>query len=86
MLATSLLTVHMATGRTSLLSSGSECFLLPFGHMLCSASPNRFKGRRPEPHPVPTAAWINPPPSEVTSRKSPQPCAVNARRSVGQSH
>ena len=26
------------------------------------AAPIRFKGRRPEPHALPTAAWINPPP------------------------
>ena len=42
------------------------------------ATPNRFKGRRPEPHPLPTAVWINPPPSEAISPISPQPCAVNS--------
>lgn len=42
------------------------------------AAPNRFKGRRPEPPALPTAAWINPPPSEVIGPKSTQPCAVNS--------
>ena len=42
------------------------------------ATPNRFKRRRPEPHPLPTAAWINPPASEVITPKSSQPCAVNS--------
>jgi putative transposase len=42
------------------------------------ATPNRFKGRRPQPQPLPTAAWINPPPSEILSPKSTQPCAVNS--------
>jgi len=42
------------------------------------ATPNRFKGRRPQPHALPTAAWINPPPPEFIRTKSPQPCAVNS--------
>ena len=42
------------------------------------AAPNRFKGRRPQPPALPTAAWINPPPSEVSNSKSPQLCAVNS--------
>jgi putative transposase len=42
------------------------------------AAPNRFKGRRPEPPALPTAAWINPPPSENRTPKSIQPCAVNS--------
>lgn len=42
------------------------------------ATPNRFKGRRPEPPALPTAAWINPPPSEIITPKSLQPCAVNS--------
>jgi len=42
------------------------------------AAPNRFKGRRPEPPALPTAAWINPPPSEIISPKSTQTCAVNS--------
>jgi putative transposase len=31
--------------------------------------PNRFKGRRPQPQALPTAAWINPPTSEATTQK-----------------
>ena len=31
------------------------------------ASPRRFKGCRPQPPTLPTAAWINPPPSEMTT-------------------
>jgi putative transposase len=42
------------------------------------ATPNRFKGRRPEPHALPTAGWINPPPQETINPKSSQPCAVNS--------
>ena len=42
------------------------------------ATPNRFKSRRPTPCRLPTAAWINPPPSEVTPPKSTQACAVNS--------
>lgn len=42
------------------------------------ARPDRFKGRRPQPHPLPTAAWINPPPTENFTQESPQPCTVNS--------
>jgi putative transposase len=42
------------------------------------ATPNRFKGRRPEPHALPTAVWINPPSPETINPKSQQPCAVNS--------
>ena len=42
------------------------------------ATPNRFKGRRPEPPALSTAAWINPPPSEIITPKSTQTCAVNS--------
>ena len=42
------------------------------------ASPTRFKGRRPQPQALPTAAWINPPPSQTTNRKTTAPCAVNS--------
>ena len=42
------------------------------------ATPNRFKGRRPQPLALPTAAWINPPPPETINPKSPPPCAVNS--------
>jgi hypothetical protein len=27
----------------------------------CLARPDRFKGLHPQPHPLPTAAWMNPP-------------------------
>ena len=43
---------------------------------LCS--PSRFKGRRPSPAALPTAAWINPPASETASTKTKQPCTVNS--------
>ena len=42
------------------------------------ATPIRFKGHRPELRALPTAAWINPPPSEAINPKSSQPCAVNS--------
>jgi putative transposase len=42
------------------------------------ARPDRFKGRCPQPHPLPTAAWINPPPMEIVSQQTPQPCTVNS--------
>lgn len=32
--------------------------------------PKRFKGKMPQPLPVPEAAWINPPKSEVTAEKT----------------
>ena len=41
-------------------------------------SPMRFKGRRPQPHALPSAAWINPPPSETATQKSTPACAVNS--------
>ena len=43
---------------------------------LCS--PNRFKGRRPSPAALPTAAWINPPASETVNQKTNEPCTVNS--------
>jgi putative transposase len=43
---------------------------------LCS--PNRFKGRRPSPATLPTAAWINPPTSDAITQKTKQPCTVNS--------
>ena len=43
-----------------------------------SASPRRFKGRRPQPASLPSAAWINPPPSEVLTQTTTQPCTVNS--------
>lgn len=43
------------------------------------AHPTRFKSRRPSTHPMPTAAWINPPPMETTNTfQQPQPCTVNS--------
>lgn len=41
-------------------------------------SPTRFKGRRPQPPALPTAAWINPPPSENIDQKKSQPDTVNS--------
>jgi putative transposase len=41
------------------------------------ANPNRFKGRRPEPHRLPTAVWINPPTSETINPKSSQHYTLN---------
>ena len=43
---------------------------------LCS--PNRFKGRRPTPAALPTAAWINPPTSETVITRKIEPCTVNS--------
>ena len=34
------------------------------------ATPRRFKGRRPRPHALPTAAWITPPPPENNALRS----------------
>jgi hypothetical protein len=43
------------------------------------ATPTRFKGRRPQAHALPTAAWINPPPSEtITPKTNDYPCTVNS--------
>jgi putative transposase len=42
------------------------------------AHPKRFKGKGPQPHALPTAAWINPPPLETTTLKKPQPRTVNS--------
>ena len=41
--------------------------------------PNRFKGKRPTPPELPTAAWINPPQKETnpTSINTTNPCTVN---------
>ncbi|MDP2066762.1 MAG: integrase core domain-containing protein, partial [Burkholderiaceae bacterium] len=40
--------------------------------------PNRFKNKNPQPHPLPTAAWINPPQKETPHDHTPQPCTVNS--------
>ena len=50
------------------------------------ATPKRFKGLRPTPASLPTAAWINPPPSETAAPETPQPCTVNSSSQVPQSH
>ena len=42
------------------------------------AHPNRFKNRNPQPHALPTAAWINPPPQEKHPTRNPPPCTVNS--------
>lgn len=43
------------------------------------AHPNRFKNTKPQPHALPTAAWINPPPpQEKHPAHNPQPCTVNS--------
>jgi putative transposase len=42
------------------------------------ARPTRFKGRRPQPAALPTAAWINPPPSETATADTPATCTVNS--------
>jgi putative transposase len=41
--------------------------------------PNRFKGKRPKPPEMPTAAWINPPQKETCSNpiNNTNPCTVN---------
>ncbi len=42
------------------------------------AHPQRFKDRRPRPHALPTAAWINPPKQEsLTAAVNTPPCAAN---------
>ena len=43
-----------------------------------NATPNRFKGIRPCLRPMPTAAWINPPPEQRTSTETAKPCTVNS--------
>jgi len=42
------------------------------------AHPNRFKNTKPQPHVLPTAAWINPPPQEKHPAHYLQPCTVNS--------
>lgn len=42
------------------------------------AHPNRFKNKNPQPHALPTAAWINPPPQENHPEHNPQPRTVNS--------
>jgi integrase len=42
------------------------------------AHPERFKGRRPQPATLPTAVWINPPPTEKTNAPHREPSTVNS--------
>ncbi len=42
------------------------------------AHPKRFKNTNPQPHALPIAAWINPPPQEKHSTHNPQPCTLNS--------
>jgi putative transposase len=43
------------------------------------ATPTRFKCRRPQAQALPTAAWINRPPSEtMTPKTTDYPCTVNS--------
>ena len=42
------------------------------------AHPNRFKNIKPQPHALPAAAWINPPPQEKHHAHSLQLCTVNS--------
>lgn len=41
------------------------------------AHPNRFKGKCPQPHALPTAVWINPPEKDSTNLHKPQPNTLN---------
>ena len=41
------------------------------------AHPNRFKGKQPQPHSLPTAVWINPPLKDSTNLNKPQPHTLN---------
>ena len=41
------------------------------------ANPNRFKNKNPMLSPMPTAAWINPPPQETTPTRDPESCALS---------
>jgi putative transposase len=42
------------------------------------AHPTRFKNKRPSPHAMPSAVWINPPPQETTiTSTQTQPCTLN---------
>jgi putative transposase len=41
------------------------------------ANPNRFKNKPPQLPPMPTAAWINPPPQEKKPTSEPVDCTLN---------
>ena len=49
-----------------------------------AAQPLRFKGRTPQPPPLPRAAWINPP-KENTARRNPNDCSLISINRVSQS-
>jgi len=40
-------------------------------------NPNRFKNKRPQLPPMPTAAWINPPPEEKMPTREPVARTLN---------
>jgi putative transposase len=42
------------------------------------AHPERFKNRRPQPPELPTAVWINPPPTPKETPPETQPCTLNS--------
>jgi len=42
------------------------------------AHPERFKGQRPQPPELPTAVWINPPPTLKDTPPETQPCTLNS--------
>jgi putative transposase len=41
------------------------------------AHPHRFKGKKPQPHSLPTAVWINPPATDSTNLNKPQAHTLN---------
>ena len=41
------------------------------------AQPHRFKGKKPQPHSLPTAVWINPPATDSTNLNKPQTHTLN---------
>ena len=41
------------------------------------AHPNRFKSKKPKPHSLPTAVWINPPTKDSTNLHKPPPYTLN---------
>jgi len=42
-----------------------------------TAHPQRFKGKRPEPHAMPTEVWINPPKTPPIDPEKIQPRTLN---------
>jgi putative transposase len=43
-----------------------------------AAHPNRFKGRLPKPPELPTAVWINPPPTDAPATPATPACSLNS--------